>query len=133
MHYKTPIKDLVDHLKHNRKADVPVNGFMVAIEYAPVGALLNMKTTVYQAVNYIPPSVRQCLSPQFKGPISPLRTFLHLDEEKYAVSLNFDESIQHITQDTLTYLLEEFSWVAEEWRRLLEDHDQRDLLHVRAK
>lgn len=133
MNHKTGIKDLIDHLMQHRKAEVPVNGFLISVELAPVGRMLSFKAVVYQGYNYIPPSVRHCTSPSFIGPASTLRTGLLLDEESFSISLNFHDPIPNITQETVIYLMEEFSWVAEEWRQILEDNDQRDLIHIHAK
>ncbi len=133
MTQKAPIKDLVDYLIHRGKVEVPAHGSRILVEFSARTELLSFQSTVYQGQDYVPPSVRLCLSPSFRGPASSLLTSLELHKETYSVSLHFSDTIPHLTHDLLMSLLEEFGWLAEEWRQVFDDHDKRDLVHIRAK
>ncbi len=133
MTQKAAIKELIDYLKLYGRAQVPSSGSNVVVEFSRAADQLSFETLVYQGENYIPPSVRLCLSPSFRGPASNLKSTLSIDENSYSVSLHYQENTPLLTQDILMSLLEEFSWLSEEWRRVFDDHDKRDLVHVRVK
>lgn len=129
---KTPIKDMISQLTHHRTVELAMNGFRIVSQLAPLGNTLSLRTVVYEGFNYVPPSVRQCLSGSFLGPASPLKALLNLNEETFEITLAFSEPVPNLTEESLIGLLEEFTWLGEEWRRILDDHDKRDLVHILA-
>jgi hypothetical protein len=133
MSSQTPIKDMISRLSHHRTVELSMNGFVIMTQLAPLGNVLSLRTVVYQGYDYIPPSVRLCLNSTFMGPISPLRVQLDLNEETFEIALAFSDPMRKITEEALLALLEEYTWLAEEWRRILDDHDKRDLVHVHPK
>ena len=94
---------------------------------------LSLITSVYHGGNYIPSSVRRCLS--HKSPFSQpsIRTYLTIDEDNYQVRLHYLGSGETINQSQLRMLLEEFGVIAEKWRLYLDEHDKHDLIPVRVK
>lgn len=133
MTQKASIKDLVDHLIRRGRVEIPSNGSRILVEFSARSELLSFQSKVYQGEDYIPPSVRLCLAPSFRGPASNLLTSLLLNEDTFSVSLHFSDRLPQLTHDVLLTLVEEFGWLAEEWRRVLDDHDKRDLVHVPVK
>lgn len=92
---------------------------------------MSLTASVYEGGNYIPESVRKCVGGKvpFDGWIP---TRLIIEEDKYQIVLDYNESIQADPQ-ILKDLLEEFSWQADEWRLYLEEHDKRDLVYIYAR
>ncbi len=125
------IKDLLNHLLNHEMAQLDLNGSKITVEASHGAGRLSLSTPVYHGDNYVPPSVRLCLKPEYTGPASHIRTNLSLDEENYLISLHHMSSLQAIDNRNFVRLLEEFSWIAEEWRQILDDNDRRDLVHVR--
>lgn len=125
------IKDLLSHLLHHEVAQLDLNGSKITVETSHGAERLSLSTPVYYGDHYVPPSVRLCLKPGYAGPASHIRTNLSLDEENYLISLHHMSGLQAIDNWNFVRLLEEFSWIAEEWRQILDDNDRRDLVHVR--
>jgi hypothetical protein len=129
MEQQGTLKHLIPKLLERGKASIQLNGSHIAIRVIDDTDRLLLITPVYKGKDYLPNSVRECLLPSFRGPVSDLNAFLTLDEEAFEISLNCQE---HISQMRLR-LLEEFSWLADEWRRILDDNDKKDLVHVRSR
>lgn len=127
------IKDLLNHLLHHEVAYLDLNGSQITVEATHGQERLSLSTSVYRGENYIPPSVRLCLKPGYPGPASHIRTTLSLDEESFIISLQHISAFQSHDSQSMVRLLEEFSWLAEEWRQILDDNDRRDLIYVRVK
>ncbi len=126
------IKDLILHLLHHKQVQIPVNGSDIQVSLAPADEALSMDTLVYQGSNYLPKSVREATLSHAQGPRSQLATTLSLDEETFQVFLRYNGSTSELQKGSFIRLLEEFSWLAEEWRLFLDDQDKRDLVHVYA-
>ena len=47
--------------------------------------------------------------------------------------LQLFRQIYELTTAQLRQLIEEFGWIAENWRLYLDEHDKNDLVHVRVK
>ena len=127
------IKDLLNHLLHHDVALMDLNGSQITVEATHGEDRLSLSTAVYQGDNYVPPSVRLCLTRSYPGPTSHIRTNLALNEENFTISLHHVSALGSFTNQSLVRLLEEFSWIAEEWRQILDDNDRRDLVYVRVK
>ncbi len=127
------IKYSLDHLLHNEVVHVDLNGSQITLKASQEQERLSLSTAIYRGDNYVPPSVRLCLKPSYAGPSSYIRTTLSLDEENYTICLNHMSSLKALTSQELVRLLEEFSWMAEEWRQVLNDNDRCDLVHIRVK
>lgn len=122
-----------DHLK------VDFDGSEVFIRFMDHSSKLSLITVVYNGGNYIPSSVRNCLS--HKSPIFQqlpnyrpgIKTFLTVDEQHFQIRLNYLAA----PGETLTYrefkeLLEDFGIIAENWRLYLDENDKNDLVYVRV-
>ncbi len=90
-----------------------------------------LSSTVYFGGNYIPKSVRQCLTRKPSFEIDHIKTYHTLDEENCNITLNYLGGLAHLNKRMFVDLLEEFSWLADEWRLYLDEHDKNDLIHVR--
>lgn len=126
------VKDLVNHLAHDEASTIYVFGNPIDVAVIDRGAKLLLRSSVYDGGNYIPHSVRTCLTkkPRF---YSSLNTFLKVDEDRYNVSLHYHGNPHEMDEKNFKILLEEFGSLTEEWRQYLDEHDRKDLVGVIAK
>jgi hypothetical protein len=130
-------KDVQKILNQLAKARDPVkiafDGSDIFIRFIDDASKLHLTTSVYYGGNYIPSSVRHCLS--HKTPFFQkfsIRTYLSIDEPHFQVYLHYLGQNHDLTPSGLRNLLEEFGLVAEKWRLYLDEHDKNDLVHVRT-
>lgn len=128
------IQQILHQLADKGSIKVPFDGSHIVIRVIDESSKLSLTALVYEGGNYIPSSVRRCLS--HKSPfsnLSPIRTFLTVDEQQYQVKLNYLGHAHALTHHSLKEILEDFGTIAEKWRLYLDDHDKNDLIHVRVK
>lgn len=94
---------------------------------------LFLTTLVYDGGNYIPPSIKLCLSRKSPFFHPSLLTFLTLDEQNFQVSLNYLGQVTPLDYQELKVILEEFGLLAEKWRLYLDEHGKNDLVYIKAK
>lgn len=127
------IQKILNQLAVGNAINVPYDGATIMIKFIEEHSKLALSSLVYQGENYIPASVRRCLShqpPYFHPAIS---TSLTLDENHFQVTLNYFGEIESLTTDQFKDILEEFGKIAEKWRAYLDDHDKNDLIYVHVK
>jgi hypothetical protein len=56
---------------------------------------------------------------------------LKIDEPHFEIQLRYLGDLGSLSKKEFRLLLEEFAIIADEWRTLLDDHDQKDRIHVR--
>lgn len=93
---------------------------------------LVLTTPVYFGGGYIPKSVRVGVSktPPFDKN-QTIRTTLSIDEENFRVFLKFVGTTETLNSERFVHLMEDFCYLAEEWRIYLDEHDKKDLVYVR--
>lgn len=125
-------KQLFEKLRSNKATEITLNGMPISIQVFDQGSKLSLAASVYEGGNYIPQSVRRCLTQ--KAPFKPvsIQTYFQIDEENYRISLNYLGHLTHFNSHQFCGLIEEFNWLAEEWRLFLDEHDKNDLVHVRV-
>ncbi len=124
------IKTVLDELQENGAADISVFGGRVQAKYFPQDAKLTLTTKIYDGVNFFPKSVRDCLKKEPPMPPADIQTYTTLEEESFQAFLHYLGSVERVDAEKLRKLLEEFGWIAEEWRYYLDDCDKKDLIHV---
>lgn len=125
---------LFQQLIHDESVHFNVDGIDILIRVFDNSSKLFLTTPVFIGGNFIPKSVRQCLSQ--KAPFyreDQIKTYLTVDEERYQVFLNCISVLEACHNGDLKNQLEEFSWLADQWRNYLEEHGKNDLIHVRVK
>lgn len=111
-----------------------IDGIDILLRLFDNSSKLFISAPIYEGSNFIPTSVRACVSQ-----IAPfaredhIHTYLTVDEEHFKVFLNCVSGLDSFYNETLKYQLEEFSWLADKWRVYLDEHDKNDLVYVRAK
>lgn len=109
-----------------------VEGFDVFLRALDQGTKLSLSTRVYFGGNFIPRSVRRCLSEKVPFP-SHIKTSFTVDEENYQIILNYIGYLSSLSRHEFREVFEEFLESANFWRDYLDEHDKHDLLHVRVQ
>jgi hypothetical protein len=129
---QSDLKKLFHELAKNEIAHIDMGGSNITMRMIEHASTFSLSTPVYFGGNFIPKSVRECVSR--KAPftqVGMIKANLSLDEPNFRIWLNYLGSLDHMTGEKLKAVLEEFSWLADEWRLYLDEHDKRDLIHVR--
>jgi hypothetical protein len=53
-----------------------------------------------------------------------------LSEESFQVTLRYTGSTDNLNTESFRVLLEEYAWLADEWRLLLDEQDRNDRVHI---
>lgn len=135
MDIENDLKKLIHQLVHKDIGQIFYNGsdIIVRIIEPQNDSKLSLRTPVYNGGNYIPKSVRQCVSE--KSPFAghhQIKTYLTVDEDNFRINLNYLGVFENLDKGKFHDLLEEFSHLADEWRLYLDENDHRDLIHVRV-
>ena len=127
------VQQILDQLADGELIKIPFDGSNVMVNIIDEASKLSMTTAVFEGDNYIPKSVRDCLS--CKSPFShpAVRTFLTLDEHNFQVRLHYLGHAEDLDHRHFIELLEQFGVIAEKWRHYLEQHGNNDLIYVRVK
>lgn len=123
------IKKLLSDLNHYHVAEISYAGSNLTLKIWEEGRKLSLSAPVYWGGNYIPPSVRACMKKRAPFDEGLIATFLTVDEERFEITLNYVGAL--VPQ--LGELVEEFTFLASQWREWLDEHDKNDLVHVRVK
>ena len=126
------LKQLFSQLSHEDVVQIPCGNNELTLSSFNHGSKILLSTPVYFGGNFIPSSVRKCAS--LKHPFkewSDIQTMLHIDENKFEISLRYLGDIETLNTRNFNEVLEEFSGIADRWRLILDEHDRNDLVYVR--
>lgn len=128
------LKKIFSQLLNEDSAQVLLGNSDVTIRLFDESSKISLSSLVYRGGNFIPESVRKCVgtTPAFLRN-SPIKTNLKIDEKNYQINLNYLGTVENLNNKTFKDLLEEFGYIADEWRLNLDEHDRNDLIHVRVK
>lgn len=126
------LKKIFHQLVKDEVAQIAVGTTDITIRVLEDASKFSLSTPVYFGGNFIPKSVRHCVTHKSSIPNERIKTNLSLDESNFKIYLNYVGNIDHIRANGFGQLLEEFSWLADEWRLILDEHDRNDLVHVRV-
>jgi hypothetical protein len=123
-------RKLVHQLLKEEIAQIVLGHSELTVHVLDNATKISLSSTVYFGGNFIPKSVRQCLTkmPSFERGL--IKTSLVVDEDNFRISLNYLGALNHLNKRMFVDLLEEFSWLADEWRHYLDEHDKNDLIYV---
>lgn len=125
-------RKLVHQLVKEEIAKITLGNSEIIVHVLDNATKIFLSSTVYFGGNFIPKSVRKCLTqtPAFdKGTV---KTYMTVDEDNFSVSINYLGGLEHLNKRMFVDLLEEFSFLADEWSLFLDEHDKNDLVHVRS-
>lgn len=123
-------RKLVHQLVKEEIAQINLGNSEVTVHVLDNASKISLSSTVYFGGNFIPKSVRNCMTqiPSFaRGHIN---TGFTVDEENFRVSLNYLGVLTHLNKRMFVDLLEEFSSLADAWRLYLDEHDKNDLIYI---
>ena len=112
------------------RTEIELGGEVVTITTFDNGSKFLLSTPVFKGDDYIPQSVRRCLSEGLQISEVSIRSFPKIDEEQFVVYLHYLGVTSGLNPVKFKELLEEFAWIADEWRYILDEHGKRDLIHV---
>jgi hypothetical protein len=127
------IQQILSQLAGGDSIKVPFDGSDIMIRTIDDASKLSLTALVYDGGNFIPNSVRRCLSRKSPFFHPTILTFLTVDEQSFQVKLNYLGQAQALNHHTFKELLEEFGIMAEKWRLYLDEHGKNDLIYVRVK
>jgi hypothetical protein len=127
------LKKLFQELAHHETAEISIGGVNMKIHVFDHASKIHLTSPVYFGGNYIPKSVRQCITQ--KAPFDELliKTYLTIEEGAFQVFLHYIGGVEALTRHQFKELLEHFSFLSDEWRLFLDKHDKNDLIHIRQK
>lgn len=127
-------KKVFQQLMQDSVAHIVVGGSDITIRIFDNATKFSLTTDVYFGGNFIPKSVRACIGkPAPFSRESTLKTFLSVDEPNFRIFLNYFGKLENVSNEAFRVILEEFSWLADEWRLFLDENDKTDLVHVHVK
>jgi hypothetical protein len=130
-------KKIYQKLMQESVAEIVVGGFNITIRIYDNARKFSLITDVYSGGNYIPKSVRECMTkhPNLTrdNPRIPLKTFVTLDEPNFRIYLNYLGLFEGMNNESFRSVMDDFSWQAEQWRIFLDENDKKDLIYVRVK
>src|ERR1700692_1156699 len=100
------LKKLFHRLSKEDFAEVEMGGSNVLVRLLDRDSKLSLSTPVYFGGNFIPKSVRHCIS--MKAPFihSGIKTTLSVDEDNFKIYLNYLGVLDNLSGDRFTDLLE---------------------------
>lgn len=128
------IHKILSQLVGQEFTQISYDGSEILIRFVEDASKLSLTTDVYSGGNYIPSSVRRCLS--MKSPVASssisIKTFLTVDEKNYLIKLHYVSELgTYSSKENFKELIEEFGLIAQKWRDHLDENDKNDLIYVR--
>ena len=126
------LKKIFHQLIKEEAAQVAIGNTDITIRVLKDESRFSLSPPVYFGGNFIPKSVRSCVTHKKHIPDEKIKTYLTLDEPHFKIYLNYMGNLEKLGNHGFGELLEEFSWTADKWRLILDEHDKNDLVHVRV-
>jgi hypothetical protein len=124
------LEELVFQLFMDLEANVIVNGEQLRITLSKDMKELKLSTIVFHGDDFVPLSVRKAIKAKSIFNISLITTQLAIDESNHDVRLEFTQNLDESGFEGFEEWLEDYFWIASEWRYILEKHGREDLVFV---
>lgn len=125
------VKDVLESLRKHQSGELLFQGTTISFRLFDQGEKIVLQTPVFEGHDYIPPSVRKGMTSKLPIHNQAFRTYLTLDEEKFRIILNYVGNAELYDIPFFHQLLEEFTFIAEEWREFFDNDGKKDLIYVR--
>jgi hypothetical protein len=128
------INRLLTDLLEKKRGEITLHGISLHLRLDEVSSCkFHVTTPVFHGDNYIPHSVRRGLKevPQFAK--QALHTDFLVDEERYLVILQHNDTLAGQTKQDLYGMLSDFCQLANDWIAYLDQQGKNDLIHVKAR
>ena len=126
------VQKVINQLAEGDPVRVSCNGSELMIRFVDESSKLLITALVYDGNNYIPMSVRKCLTHKLPFTSPSIPTFLTVDEPHYQINLNYLGRAQPLHHGDFKDLINDFGHLANEWHFYLNEHGKQDLIHVRS-
>lgn len=126
------VQKLFHSLIHRESGIIVVGGSEILVRMIDHGEKIKLTTPVYCGGNYMPAKVRQAASNKNLIRSDFINYELIIKEQTFEVILVYVEDTHALDLKRLKEDLEEFAWLADEWRLLLDQEDHNDRIHVRV-
>lgn len=128
------IQKMFQDLVANDQAQIFLSGSDVSVRIFDNSTKISLTTPVYFGGNYIPHSVRSGITktPPFERN-QTIKTSLAIDEDSFRVFLNYIGTTEILNNTKFIHLLEDFCYLAEEWRIYLDEQDKNDRIYIYNK
>lgn len=130
---ETDLKRLFHKLIHQFSAKIHFAGSEIHVSFYDHASKVQLSTPVYLGTNYIPTSVRSCITQRPPFDNSLIRTNFTIDEDNYRILLNYTGALNRSDAEIFEDLVEKFGCLADEWRVLLDEKDKNDLIYIHTK
>ncbi len=127
------IQQILSQLASGDSISIPFDGSDITIRTVDNASKLLLTALVYEGGNYIPNSIRYCLSRKSPFFHPSVLTFLTVDEQHFQIKLNYLGHAPTLNNYSLKELVEEFGIIAKKWRFYLDEHGKNDLIYIKAK
>jgi hypothetical protein len=128
------LKKLFSRLIHEDVVQIPCGNNDLTLRVVDQASKVLLSTPVYFGGNFIPSSVRKCVSQ--KHPFrddSMIKTSISIDEDQFKIHLSYLDDMENLNTHNFTDIIEKFSELAEKWRLVLDENDRNDLVYIHAK
>ena len=127
------LQKLVYQLLQMDFAHIQLDGSDIRVGIFDKATKLSLSTCVYNGGNYIPKSVRKCVSQKAPFESKEIKVYLTVDEANFQIFLNYLGNIEVLNYLLFQELLSEFTHLVDEWRLYLDKHDKDDLVYIPIK
>lgn len=124
------LRKLLNQLIKEEIAKIILGNSEITVHVLDNSRKIFLSSEVYFGGNFIPKGVRQCLSHKPTFETGHLNTSLSVDEENFKISLTYLGGLENLKKQMFVDLIEEFGWLADEWRLYLDERDKNDLIHI---
>lgn len=127
------LQKLINNLSDHDLAAINIDGNSIVVRMVNDASKISLTSVLWQGNNFIPLSVQEVVqnSQRLLNGFNGARLILH--EERFLVYLHYSEPIEELSHHLFIEVLETFSSQTTRWRRILDDNDKRDLIHVRIR
>ena len=123
------IDKIISNLIKHQYVVAVINNEPVTFRFSPDFKKIDISVPVFRGGNFLPHSVRRAIYAKTVFSNSTINTRFTVDENNFMILLNFTQSLENGFGDFEEWL-EQFLWISEEWRNILERYGREDLVFV---
>ncbi len=125
------VQHILNRLADENLLQISFSGLDIMVHFVDDASKVSFTASIYEGENYIPHSVRGCLSGKSPFSYFSLPTFITVNESLFQVRLHYLEDAQFLNQNHFKEILEDFSLIVKKWRLYLDERGKYDLIHIR--
>jgi len=125
---ESEIEEIVFQLFMNLETNIVVDGEHLSMSLSKDMKRLKLSTVIFRGDNFIPLSIRRALRAETIFNISLISTTFSIDEATHEISLTFTQNLDESGLEDFDEWLEDYFWIAREWRFILEKYGKEDLV-----